>query len=253
MADTPLRASALIVIGIVLLAAASAPGLIMILGWLSGSKTQSDGARELASTVGPLLSVLSLLLASYVAYQSWLSPFSPRVEVRPVVWRAGPGVPEALSISVFLTAFNEGALPGSITDLLVEVRFSDKRWVFEPRRIERASEFAQTSMKPEVKVPFDPSTVESFFTPIFLPGRTQTSKVVTFGPALGKNTFDGVIVPGVHPLRIYARYNRDRELQLVADGKIIFDDGLIASINEGKTVSNLLDHRDTDIKALLPP
>jgi hypothetical protein len=60
---------------------------------------------------------------------------------------------------------------------------------------------------------FSPDDVEGPFTPIFLAGRAQVTKAVSFSPGLGASDFDlSLVEAGQHKLHLFARYNLANEL-----------------------------------------
>src|SRR6266567_9157084 len=72
--------------------------------------------------ISPLITLVSILIAAFVAYQTWLSPFHPTVEMRPLIWRLGPGNPPScpLTVVIYSTFFNTGSISGVVSDLLLE-------------------------------------------------------------------------------------------------------------------------------------
>ncbi|SRR6266566_3129494 len=203
--------------------------------------------------ISPLITLVSILIAAFVAYQTWLSPFHPTVEMRPLIWRLGPGNPPScpLTVVIYSTFFNTGSISGVVSDLLLEIELPKGKWVMEPLFFVKAGEFYQDILKPEAKVPFPPEHVEGPFTPIFLPGRTQVTKAILFCRELGKSDFNiDLVEPGQHPLRIFARYNLAAELTKVVDAKIVLEPDVIKGWRTGVTQVGEVRHRDTQIKAL---
>jgi hypothetical protein len=192
-------------------------------------------------------------VAAYVAYTTWLSPFRPVFQTRPFVWRLGPGTVNQFNIVIYLSISNEGATSGAVSDLLIDIYLPQGKgkWTLEPYFTVKPTEFYQDVLRAEVKVPLPPESIEGPFTPIYLPGRTQTTKAVLFGPGMGQQEFDlTMIASGQHALRLYARYNSKTDLEHVASAKIIFENDVIARWKAGETVAGEVRHRDTNIKAL---
>jgi short subunit fatty acids transporter len=76
-----------LLLAVALLFLATAPLLLSIVGWGFGRHHYIEFARELAPLITPAvntaLTVGSLVIAAFVAYTTWLSPFKPIVQARP--------------------------------------------------------------------------------------------------------------------------------------------------------------------------
>lgn len=102
-----------------------------------------------------------------------------------------------------------------------------------------------------LKGQFSPDSVEGPFTPVFLAGRTQVTKAVSFCPGLGEGDFDMTHVEaGQHPVRVFARYDFAKELTKIGDARIIIEPDAFRDWKLGKSVLSEYRHRDTDIKKL---
>lgn len=248
---TTSRSAAFIVLSFIAFMVSATPFVLTIYAWLRGNSALSEASRTLAQVLGPVTAVGAVIVAVYVAYQTWLAPFQPRFEARPYVWRAGPGTIGGFEIVFFFTIFNEGALPDTISDFLLEITVPNGKLILEPRFYFKPTEYYQTYYKPEIKTPFDSSMIEGPFVPLFLPGRSQISKAVGFVRGSGEHDFDQkLVVAGKHTVTLYVRYGTRGELTKVSKQDIIFDDDVLASWKAGKTVANEVVHRDTDVKNL---
>jgi hypothetical protein len=203
--------------------------------------------------ISPLIALFGISIAAFVAFKTWLSPFQPIVELRPVIWRLGPGNPASSPFAVVLycTFFNKGAVSGVVSDLLLELELPKGKWLLEPLVFVKGGEFYRDLLKPQTETPFPPEHVDGPFTPIFLPGRTQVTKAVLFCRGLGKDDFNiDLLEPGQHPLHIFARYNLARELTRITAAKIAVESDVIAGWKAGVAQVGEVRHRDTQIKAL---
>ena len=79
----------------------------------------------------------------------------------------------------------------------------------EPLVFAKISESYQNALKGQ----FSTDDVEGPFTPIFLAGRTQVTKAVSFCPGIGANDFDmNLVEAGQHLVHVFARYGQAKEL-----------------------------------------
>jgi hypothetical protein len=93
-----------------------------------------DTSMNIAQFITPLITLVGISIAAFVAYKTWLSPFQPIVELRPVVWRLGPGNPATcpFAVVIYCTFFNKGSISGVVSDLLLEVELPKRKWIMEP-------------------------------------------------------------------------------------------------------------------------
>ena len=64
--------------------------------------------------------------------------------------------------------------------------------------------------------------------------------------------FDPSLVEaGVHELRLYMRPHL-KPFRLVSSQKVVFEAGLLQSWKSGQTVGGMVNHRDTNVRNLLP-
>lgn len=154
--------------------------------------------------VVPVAVLVAMLFTAVGAYQAFLTPFSPSVTASPLIWRLGPGTPsQPFMLSLWLTLTNRGARDGSVDDLAAIVSFPRGEWLLVPRLTLRPGDYYQALHGGKA----EPAPVEGPFAPMFLPGRTQVTKVVLFDAMAGK--FDPSLAePGDHMLRVFARYQR---------------------------------------------
>src|SRR3712207_9205953 len=74
-------------------------------GWVIGAARNEqvfEQARGWAAIIGPLLTALSLLVAAFVAYRTFLTPFEPITIARPYTWRMGPVTPTSRSLEIVM-------------------------------------------------------------------------------------------------------------------------------------------------------
>jgi len=208
-----------------------------------------EQVRGWAQIAQPILTFATVLVAAFVAYQTFLTPFSPRVIARPYTWRMGPATPESrsLDVAIWLTISNRGAMSGSLDDLAVRITLPKGSWILEPRFFARSAEYYQTFWG----VNFNALPAEGLFTPIFLPGKSQTTRVVVFGPA-GVQDFDPTFTePGVHRLTLYARYNGGK-FEKVTTQNLIFVKDDLERWATGETIAGQVVERDKPTRELLP-
>lgn len=211
-----------------------------------------DRAKDTAQILSPLITLVSVFIALFVAYQTWLLPFRVEVQSRPILWRLAPTTPGfvGFNIAVYSAFSNVGAISGTVSDLLVEIDLPKGKWIMEPQVFLKSAEYYHTFLDSQItRSPGE--LIEAPFTPIFLPGRTQVSKAVLFGPVLGEADFNlSFIESGEHALRVFARYDLEPRLTRIIDAKLIFQADHLAQWKQGITIGGELRHRDTNIKAL---
>jgi hypothetical protein len=231
---------------------ASAPLLASIVGWVLGRHRYVEIAREAAPLISPavtaVLTIGSLGVAAFAAYTNWLSPFKPQVsEMRPVILILGPATPVPFNIITYLTFFNAGATSGVVNDLLLEIEFPKGKAIMEPLVFAKVSETYRDAQKGQ----FSPDDVEGPYTPIFLAGRAQVTKAVSFCPGLGVHDFDMSLVEvGQHAVRVFARYNLAGKFTKIGNSTIIIEPDVLSNWKSGKTQVFEFRHRDTEIKKL---
>ena len=214
-----------------------------------------EAAKELAPFVAPLVALGAISAATHVAYKIWLSPFTPVVQPRIMFWRLGPGAAPGwpIGIVVYFTAFNEGATPGAISNLFLSIEFPKGQWYLESLLFVKPAQFYQSLFKTEIKAPFDFDVIEAPFTPIGLSTREPVTRAVLFTRGLGHKDFDGShFEPGLHDVRVFARFDTLSMPTEIYHGKINFDADIVTNLRDGKTVTGEVRTEDRAVRDLLP-
>ncbi len=208
-----------------------------------------EQVRGWAQIVQPLLTLATAIVAGFVAYQTFLTPFSPEIIVRPYTWRMAPATAEyrSLDVAMWLTISNRGAMSGSLDDLVVRISLPKGKWVLQPLFFARPVEYYQTFFGVNFNVP----PAEGPFTPIFLAGKSQITKVVVFNPQAVQDFDLTFVEPGQHKITLYARYNGGKFEEITTQNLVFIKEDL-ERWAAGQTIAGQIVERDKPPRELLP-
>lgn len=228
--------------------------VVLIATILFATATVQEGdlmrAKDVASAVGPYVTFGSVAVGFFVGYVTWLSPFRLQTTARPYTWRIDPPHPDCrgLNIVFWLSLSNEGARAGYIDDLAIQVVLPRGRWFLQPLAFLKPDDaFALAHGKTFEHPPYDGP-----FHPVFLGPRTQVHKTILFMPQTAADFDIELMQPGHHELRLFARTNGGR-LKAIAVQSLVIPDDVFADWKAGKQVAGMVNHRDTQLRDLLPP
>jgi len=222
-------------------------------GWVVGAAENEqvfEQARGWAAIIGPVLTSVSLLIAAFVAYKNYLTPFEPVTIARPYIWRMGPVTHESRSLEIvmWITVSNKGAVSGTLDDLAVQIQLPKGKWTLEPLAFAKSDEYLQLMFGRQSEYP----PVEGPFTLMLLTGKSQITKAVIFVPATGGLTdFNPSFAEaGQHRLTLSARFN-SKEFISVKTETLIFEDELLEQWKAGNMIGGQVTQREKPTRELL--
>ena len=163
--------------------------------------------KQIAISV--FLAVLGSFLIQPLSNRFWRTSFNPKVVAGPYIWNLG--IPKdggiAFNVIFWLTFANEGDTPGTIQNLKLRICLPKGDWVVHPRFVVDGKRYYEMFAKQQ----YDASMWGEPYTPIYLPGKFQTTRSILFVPSIDFDWSLSFIEPGEYRATLSAQ-SLDSEL-----------------------------------------